>query len=138
MVNKMKLRGKIGVYGRSLGGLAACHLANKYPNIIQAIIGNTILCLFNLIIADRTFSDLETVSTKRISFGPTSFIYKAISCSWKTENHANFATAPCFKILACDPADDVIDNFASLAVGVSQQLLPANSDTQLTQSGANL
>lgn len=34
MISKMKLRGKIGVYGRSLGGIAACHLANKYPNHI--------------------------------------------------------------------------------------------------------
>lgn len=46
MINKMKLRGKIGVYGRSLGGLAACHLANKYPNIISAIIGNKITLLY--------------------------------------------------------------------------------------------
>lgn len=33
-INKLKLRGKIGVYGRSLGGLAATHLANKFPDII--------------------------------------------------------------------------------------------------------
>lgn len=28
IVNKLHLKGKIGVYGRSIGGLAACHLAN--------------------------------------------------------------------------------------------------------------
>lgn len=31
MVNELKLRGKIGVYGRSLGGISSCHLASKYP-----------------------------------------------------------------------------------------------------------
>jgi pimeloyl-ACP methyl ester carboxylesterase len=29
-LTKLGLRGKIGVYGRSIGGIAACHLANKY------------------------------------------------------------------------------------------------------------
>lgn len=31
VVNTIKVRGKIGVYGRSLGGIASTHLANKYP-----------------------------------------------------------------------------------------------------------
>jgi len=34
MLNELKLKGKIGVYGRSLGGIASTHLANKYPDII--------------------------------------------------------------------------------------------------------
>jgi pimeloyl-ACP methyl ester carboxylesterase len=33
-VNKLRLKGKIGVYGRSLGGISACHLANKFPQIV--------------------------------------------------------------------------------------------------------
>lgn len=47
MVNTLKLKGQIGVYGRSLGGIAACHIANKYPDVIKALI------------VDRTFSELE-------------------------------------------------------------------------------
>jgi hypothetical protein len=31
VVNQMKLKGKIGVYGRSLGGITSCHLANTFP-----------------------------------------------------------------------------------------------------------
>ena len=90
MVNKLKLGGKIGVYGRSLGGLSACHLANKYPEIIKALI------------ADRTFSDLEIVSQRRILGWQTSHIYRMISCFWQTKNHVNFAKAKCFKIIASD------------------------------------
>ena len=47
MLNQLKLKGKIGIYGRSLGGIASSHLACKYPDIIQALI------------VDRTFSDIK-------------------------------------------------------------------------------
>ena len=50
MLKELKLKGKIGVYGRSLGGISACHLAGKYPDVVYTII------------ADRTFCDLEEVS----------------------------------------------------------------------------
>jgi pimeloyl-ACP methyl ester carboxylesterase len=33
----LKLQGKIGVYGRSIGGIPACHLASKYKNIVVAL-----------------------------------------------------------------------------------------------------
>ena len=32
------LRGKIGVYGRSIGGIAACHLAQKYSDLVSVLI----------------------------------------------------------------------------------------------------
>ena len=51
--------------------------------------------------------------------GFTSIIYKCISCNWKALNDKNFAEAPCYKILTCDPNDDVVDNYSSLAVGVA-------------------
>jgi pimeloyl-ACP methyl ester carboxylesterase len=49
-VKKLKLKGKIGVYGRSLGGIASCHLANKFPYIVRSLI------------VDRTFNELEVLS----------------------------------------------------------------------------
>ena len=48
-VNKLRLKGKIGVYGRSIGGLTACHLANKYNNLCK------------MLIVDRSFYELSTV-----------------------------------------------------------------------------
>ena len=32
-INKLQVKGPIGVYGRSIGGIAASHLAAKYPEI---------------------------------------------------------------------------------------------------------
>lgn len=47
VVNKLKIKGKIGVYGRSLGGIASCHLARSMPRIVSALI------------VDRTFCELD-------------------------------------------------------------------------------
>jgi len=44
--NELKLSGKIGVYGRSLGGTVAAHLTPKVE----------------MVIADRTFSNLDDLS----------------------------------------------------------------------------
>lgn len=110
MVNKLKLRGKIGVYGRSLGGIASCHLANKYPDLIYALI------------VDRTFADLEDASIKKLPGCTTVKLYNIVSCQWKILNDYNFSRARCFKIVTVDPKDDVVDNFASLSVGAAHKL----------------
>jgi hypothetical protein len=34
VINKMQLKGKVGVYGRSLGGIASTHLAKNFPDKI--------------------------------------------------------------------------------------------------------
>ena len=48
LLNDLGLKGKIGVYGRSIGGIVACHLAAEFDNI-------------SLIVADRTFGSLNQV-----------------------------------------------------------------------------
>lgn len=45
----MGLRGKIGIYGRSLGGIATTHLADKV----------------NLIVADRTFANFKDLAIRK-------------------------------------------------------------------------
>ena len=107
VVNKMKLRGKIGAYGRSLGGIASCHLANKFPNIIQALI------------VDRTFSELDQLAVRRLTGRCTTGLYRFVSFNWKALNDRNFIEAKCYKILTCDSNDDVVDNYSALSVGVA-------------------
>lgn len=38
IVNKLQIKGKIGVYGRSIGGIAACHLAAKYNDLVEVLV----------------------------------------------------------------------------------------------------
>ena len=73
-VNQLKIRGKIGVYGRSLGGIASCHLANKFPNIVKTLI------------VDRTFSEVSELSFRRLPGRCTKFLYRLISFNWLALN----------------------------------------------------
>ena len=45
-IERLQLKGKIGVYGRSIGGITACHLASKYADLVEVLI------------VDRTLSEL--------------------------------------------------------------------------------
>lgn len=49
-VNNLGLKGKIGVYGRSIGGIAATHLAGKYNKLIEVLI------------IDRSLRELQKVA----------------------------------------------------------------------------
>lgn len=48
-VELTKVRGKIGVFGRSIGGITACHLAAKYNDIVE------------LLVIDRSLDELLSV-----------------------------------------------------------------------------
>lgn len=109
VLNRLKIKGKIGVYGRSLGGIASTHLSNKYPNIIKAMI------------ADRTFCELDQLAERRVAGRCTKFLFKFISFNWRALNDRNFIEAKCFKILTCDSQDDVVENYSSLPVGIAQK-----------------
>lgn len=46
VVERLQIKGKIGVYGRSIGGITACHLASKYNDLVEVLV------------VDRTLSEL--------------------------------------------------------------------------------
>lgn len=76
-VKTLKLTGKLGVYGRSLGGIVACHLGNHVKGI-------------DLLIADRTLANFETL-TKRKMFGKGIFhSFNFFTCGWEVYNDQNF------------------------------------------------
>lgn len=50
----LRLKGKIGVYGRSIGGITACHLAAQYNDLIE------------LLIVDRSMSELTGIVSDRL------------------------------------------------------------------------
>lgn len=37
-VDITKVTGKIGVFGRSIGGITACHLAGKYNDLVELLV----------------------------------------------------------------------------------------------------
>ena len=119
IVNKLRLKGRIGVYGRSIGGLTACHLANKYNNLVQSLI------------VDRSFYELSSVPEGKIKGSLTLRLFDLLTWTWRTKNHSNFVTTRnCYKIVTCDPLDDTVDIFGNLATGVCNQLAEVNYETE--------
>lgn len=70
MRSKLGLRGKIGIYGRSLGGIASSHLA-KYVD---------------LVIIDRSLSNLENVIEAKFMGKSGVCLYKIGTCNSKSNN----------------------------------------------------
>ena len=119
LVNQLRVKGKIGVYGRSIGGLTACHLANKYS------------CLIKSLIVDRSFYELSTVPENKLKGEFTAQLFDLLSWKWRTKNHSNFVTTEnCYKIITCDPLDDTVDQFGNLSTGVSSQLATLDYETK--------
>jgi pimeloyl-ACP methyl ester carboxylesterase len=47
LINKIRVKGPVGVYGRSIGGIAASHLVNKFPNVIKVFVGDRTMDSFD-------------------------------------------------------------------------------------------
>ena len=67
LLSELQVKGKIGMYGRSLGGCVATHVAAKYPDKIS------------LLIADRTFGNLKDVSTRKFTGKGTAYLYDLVT-----------------------------------------------------------
>jgi len=72
LVNSLKVKGEIGVYGRSIGGIAAAHLVKKFPKIIKVYVG------------DRTMGNFENIIENRYQGGSEYVLslYRMLSCFW--------------------------------------------------------
>ena len=53
LLDELMITGKVGVYGRSLGGVVATHLAASFPTKVE------------LLLADRSFGSLKDVSIRK-------------------------------------------------------------------------
>ena len=67
ILNELMVVGKLGVYGRSLGGVVATHLAATFPRHIE------------FLLADRTFGSLKNISTRKFIGSGTKLLYNFIS-----------------------------------------------------------
>jgi hypothetical protein len=64
------LTGKIGVYGRSLGGVVVSHLVDKV----------------DFIFADRTFSNFDVLSNRKFFSSISRYLFKLSSGGWVINN----------------------------------------------------
>lgn len=98
----MKHIGKLGAFGESLGGLVACHIAAKLH--------------LDLLVADRTFGSLEAVAEH--GFHPVAGWLLRNVRWWGDVTAYNFVEAECYKVVTCDPNDEMICENSSLKAQV--------------------
>ena len=70
LVTDLNLTGKIGVYGRSIGGIAATHLSAKYSDLITVVL------------IDRSLSEIELVVKGKLTGCGTDTLYKLATNNW--------------------------------------------------------
>ena len=110
--NDLGVTGKIGVLGRSIGGIPTCHLAYKFDP--------------DLVIADRTLSTLKDLATEKFGGAVPAFLMKIFSLGWECFNDHNFDVSKAgYKLQCADPSDDVIDNMSSLHYGIAKKNIPS-------------
>jgi pimeloyl-ACP methyl ester carboxylesterase len=80
-VTKFNLKGKIGVYGRSIGGITACHLAAKFKEVVKVLI------------IDRSLSELTDVAEAHLRGETTLTLMKGFVNGWVCDNAKNFGSA---------------------------------------------
>mmetsp|Transcript_84209 Transcript_84209/g.195797 ORF Transcript_84209/g.195797 Transcript_84209/m.195797 type:complete len:900 (-) Transcript_84209:76-2775(-) len=95
---------QIGIYGRSIGGVAACHLARHHPELVK------------LLIADRTMSTLEGAA--KYMYG--SWAAKSLRVTFMmADNVEHFWEVRAHKLLVVDPKDTMILDLAALRTAVA-------------------
>jgi pimeloyl-ACP methyl ester carboxylesterase len=103
LINRLRVQGPVGVYGRSIGGIAAAHLSQKFPDQIKVFVG------------DRTMGSFDKIVARKYGNSLFYSLYKILSCWWNIDNGEGIVKNPdCFKILCFDDEDDVFDTYCSL------------------------
>jgi len=121
--SKLGVKGKVGVYGRSLGGIATTHLT-KYTDMV---------------IIDRSFGNLHSVAETKF-FGKIAItLFKFTTGGWRSTADIDILTTvrdpkygcltkPCYKVLTCDKNDEIIDCHSSLMVQAAKVFCKKNGD----------
>jgi pimeloyl-ACP methyl ester carboxylesterase len=107
LIKDLGLIGKIGCFGRSLGGTMASHLANNFGEHID------------FLFVDRSLGSLQAISQRLILGSYNQSLFNMLTQGWCINNAKNFYEAKCFKMLTQDPKDDTIDQFSALNAQVA-------------------
>ena len=100
--------GKIGAHGRSIGGVVATHLGRKG--------------LVDFLFADRTFMSLEKVA-KYTMGNWAQYGLPFFTMWWNTDVTTDYIFTSCYKVMASDPNDEIINDNCSLRTGVAQSII---------------
>ena len=99
---------RVGVHGRSVGGVVATHIARKG--------------YVDFLFADRTFSSLDEVV--KYSFGRwAQILLPLFMLTFDMDLTTDYIFSSCYKVIANDPNDEIISDSASLKTGVAKRIV---------------
>ena len=111
MRERMKLKGKLGVYGRSLGGVVTSHLCDQV----------------DMVMSDRTFSNFEVASERKFYHRFAKYLFKMGSWGWVLNNDLNLlykgSNNSCYKVILTDKNDEMVEVHSSLMTGMTREVL---------------
>lgn len=134
--SRIGIKGKIGIYGRSLGCIAASHLQHEV----------------SMMIADRGFCDLWTLAERKFHGKLALEIFKFFSFGWQACNSFHYLTVKpkdhrsqeiqndklhptkCYKVIIQDQKDEIVDFQSSLLVGAARECCMLQAKKQGLQS----
>ena len=99
---------KIGAHGLSMGGMIAAHLAKK--NLVE------------FLFVDRTFYDLSEVPQYSMG-GWTKHAVRFLTLWSDLDSSDSYIYSNCYKVVAQDPKDEIINDNASLKTGISLKIV---------------
>ncbi len=105
--NRLGKDAKIITHGTSMGGAAAAHIARRN------------LCDF--LICDRTFGSLSEVP--KLSLGNWSATGLKFLFEWDTDSIKDYYYSNCYKVIAQDPHDEIINDPSSLKSMLSTSIV---------------
>lgn len=97
LVENLGVAGKIGCFGRSLGGTMATHIASNYPKLID------------FLFIDRSLGNLDCMAQSSFLGSYSLAILRYFSRNWVIQSDQNFNNVKCFKMLTQDPNDGTVD-----------------------------
>jgi hypothetical protein len=108
VVKKLGFIGKLGVYGRSLGGIPSSYLANKVQ----------------MAIVDRSFSNFKDMARHKYFGIAAWWLFNVGNCGWQIESDFDFSKkSESLKVIMQDKKDEIIDIRGSLMAGVANEIM---------------
>ncbi|KAF4675700.1 hypothetical protein FOL46_000468 [Perkinsus olseni] len=105
---------RVGVHGRSVGGVTACHLGKVYDRPRPGL-------KLDFVVADRTFRTLEATARSTVGHWAALALRLTGIAASNVEEFLSIHDTP--KILTCDPRDTIIPEDANLRTGVAARLV---------------
>jgi len=114
---------RVGVHGRSIGGVVATHLARKG--------------FVDFLFADRTFRSLNKAA-KHVVGSWAEYALPFFTFCFDSDLTSDYIFSSCYKVMSNDPNDEIVNDNASLKTGVAKKIISDELKVRLMEQSFKL